>query len=212
MVLLPTMLQGLMGYPDTIIGWLLGARGAGTLLGFLVIFFGNRADPRIWLVLGFAMQGVAGYQMAQFNLDVSTADVAWASAIQGIGVGLLWVPITLVTFATLEQRYLAEGMAMFHLLRNIGSSIHVSVSVTVVVYTTQMSYAGLVEHISPYRESLSQAVASGVWAVDNLKGLTYLGAEVQRQAAMIGYINGFYLYALTSLAVIPFILLVRVKK
>lgn len=212
MVLLPTMLQGLMGYPDTIIGLLLGARAGGTLLGFLVIFFGNRADPRVWLVLGFAMQGIAGYQMAQFNLDVSAAEVAWASALQGVGVGLLWVPITMVTFATLEERYLPEGMAIFHLLRNIGSSVHVSISVTLVVYSTQMTYAGLAEYVSPYREPLVKAIGAGIWSVDSFGGLASISAEVQRQAAMVGYINGFYFYALTSLVVLPFILLVRVKK
>ena len=212
MVLLPTLLQGLMGYPDTIIGLLLGARAGGTLVGFLVIFFANRLDPRIWIAVGFALQGLAGYQMAQFNLDVSTAAVAWASALQGLGVGLLWVPITMVTFATLESRFLAEGMAIFHLLRNIGSSIHVSISIAVVVHTTQMSYAGLVEHVSPFRESLMQAVASGAWSISADGGLAQLSGEIQRQAAMIGYINAFYLYALTSIAVLPLIFLIRVKR
>ncbi|MBT6277141.1 MAG: DHA2 family efflux MFS transporter permease subunit [Chromatiales bacterium] len=212
MVLLPPMLQGLMGYPDTIIGLLLGARAVGTLVGFFIIFFAGRFDPRIWIALGFASQGVAGYMMAGFNLDVSTADIAWASAVQGLGVGLLWVPITMVTFSTLDPKFLPDGMAMFHLLRNMGSSIHVSISVAVVVHTTQVSYAGLVEHISPFKESLRLATASGVWSVDSLTGLSALSAEVHRQSAMIGYINGFYLYALTSLLVIPCILLVRVRR
>jgi MFS transporter, DHA2 family, multidrug resistance protein len=212
MVLLPTMLQGLMGYPDDIIGLLLGARAVGTLVGFLVIFFGNRLDPRMWLVLGFGVQGVAGYMMAGFSLDVSAADVAWASALQGLGVGLLWVPITLVAFSTLHERYLPEGMALFHLLRNIGSSLHVSISVAIVVHTAGVSYAELGEHISPFSETFQQAVGSGAYNVDTLSGVARLSAEVERQAAMIGYLNGFYLYALTSLAVVPLIFLVRVRR
>ena len=212
MVLLPTMLQGLMGYPDSIIGLLLGARAAGTLIGFLVIFFGNRIDPRLWLVLGFAIQGIAGYMMAGFNLQVSTMDVAWASALQGLGVGLLWVPITMVTFSTLNPKYLAEGMAIFHLLRNIGSSLHVSVSVAVVVHTAQVSYAGLTEFVAPFRDAFRGAASLGIWSLDTSTGAAMLSAELQREAAMIGYINGFYLYSLTSLAVVPLILLVRIRR
>ena len=132
-VLLPTMLQRLQGYPDSIIGLLLGARSVGTLLGFIILKYGNKLDPRMWLVFGFVLQGISGIAMAGFNMEVSLADVAFWLAVQGVGVGLLWVPITLVTFATLEHRWLAEGMSVFHLVRNIASSTHVSLSVAIVV-------------------------------------------------------------------------------
>jgi DHA2 family multidrug resistance protein len=208
MVLLPPLLQTLKGYPDSIIGLLLGARAIGTLLGFFIILFGNRLDPRIWLVLGFGSQGLAGFAMAQFDLNVSTFDVAWTSALQGLGVGFLWVPLTLVTFATLNPRHLPEGMAVFHLLRNIGSSIHISLSVALVLHMAKVNYAGLAEHISPYNETLSYGSALGLWNPESVRGLAAIGGEVQRQAAMIGYINAFYMYALTALAVAPLILLV----
>ena len=208
MVLLPPLLQTLKGYPDSIIGLLLGARAVGTLLGFFIIFFGNRLDPRIWLVLGFGSQGLAGFAMAQFDLNVSTFDVAWTSALQGLGVGFLWVPLTLVTFATLNPRHLPEGMAIFHLLRNIGSSVHISISVALVLHMAKVNYAGLAEFISPYNETLRYGTALGLWNPESVRGLAAIGGEVQRQAAMIGYINAFYMYALTALAVAPLILLV----
>jgi DHA2 family multidrug resistance protein len=208
MVLLPPLLQVLKGYPDSVIGLLLGARAVGTLLGFFIIFFGHRLDPRIWLVLGFGSQGLAGLAMAQFDLNVSTFDVAWTSALQGLGVGFLWVPLTLVTFATLNPRHLPEGMAIFHLLRNIGSSIHISVSVALVLHMAKVNYAGLAEFISPYNETLRYSSTLGLWNTESIQGLAAIGGEVQRQAAMIGYINAFYMYALTALAVAPLILLV----
>jgi len=208
MVLLPPLLQNLKGYPDSVIGLLLGARGAGTLLGFIVMFFGNKLDPRIWLVLGFGFQGVAGYAMAQFDLNVTTFDVAWTSALQGLGVGFLWVPLTLVTFATLNPRHLPVGMSLFHLLRNIGSSVHISISVALVIHMARVNYAGLAEHISPYNETLRYDWVMGVWNAESLRGLAAIGGEIQRQAAMIGYINAFYLYTLTALAVLPLIFLV----
>ena len=78
MTLLPSLLQNLRGYPDGIIGILLGTRGLGTLLGFMILFFGNKYDPRIWLVLGFGLQGIAGLMMVQFDINLTTWDVASA--------------------------------------------------------------------------------------------------------------------------------------
>ncbi|PPR59915.1 MAG: Multidrug export protein EmrB, partial [Alphaproteobacteria bacterium MarineAlpha4_Bin2] len=101
MILFPSMLQNLQGYPDSVIGLLLGARAVGTFLGFMVMLFASHLDPRLWLVIGFGLQAISGFQMASFSADVPTAEVAIASAIQGLGVGFLWVPITLVCFATL---------------------------------------------------------------------------------------------------------------
>ena len=212
MVLLPPLLQTLKGYPDSIIGLLLAARGGGTLLGFIIMFFGNKLDPRIWLILGFGLQGLAGLAMAQFDINVTTADVAWTSAMQGLGVGFLWVPLTLVTFNTLNPRYLPEGMAMFHLLRNIGSSIHISLSVALVIHMSKVNYAGLAENISPYNETLRYSWALGHWNLDSVTGLATIGNEIQRQASMIGYINAFYMYAFTALAVLPLIFLVGKRR
>lgn len=212
MVLLPTMLQDIQGYPDSIVGLLLGARALGTLVGFSVMLFASHFDPRIWLFVGFTLQGAAGLRMAQFNAEVSTLDVAWASAIQGLGVGLLWVPITLVTFATLNRLFLAEGMAIFHLLRNIGSSMYVSISVTVLIHSTKVNYAGLAESISPYRETLRIPQFLGAWSTESVRGLASLSGEIMRQSAMVGYLNAFYMYGLTAFAVLPLILFVRRPK
>ena len=211
-VLLPTLLQRLQGYPDSVIGLLLGFRALGTLLGFIVIKFGTRLDPRMWLIVGFALQGLSGIRMTQFNVDVSLFDVGLAFAVQGMGVGLLWVPITLVTFATIERRLLPEGMAIFHLVRNIASSVHVSLSVALVVYFTTFNYAGLVEGVSWFNEMVRHPNTIGTWSLDNQTSMAALSGVIQRQAAMIGYINAFYFYAWTAFLVLPLIMLVKRPK
>ena len=212
MVLLPSMLKNLQNYPDSLIGLLLGARGMGTLAGFIIMLYANRFDPRIWLVTGFGVQAIAGWGMAQFDINATTWDIAWTSTLQGLGVGFLWVPLTLVTFATLEPRHLPEGSSIFHLLRNIGSSIHISISVALVIRTAKVNYAGMTEFVSPYNEVLKYPWARGNWNPDTTAGLAAIGGEIQRQAEMIGYINAFYFYAFTAAAVLPLIALVRWKK
>ena len=212
MTLLPGLLQNLRGYPDSIIGLLLGARGAGTLLGFCILFFGNKYDPRIWLISGFALQGISGWMMAQFDINVTTWDVAWASVIQGLGTGFLWVPLTLVTFNTLPQRLFPEGSSIFHLLRNIGSSVHISISVALVLHSAKINYGHLAEAVSPYAKAWQFPSVAGAWNMESLANLAHISGEVQRQGLMIGYINAFYFYTLTALAALPLIMMVRMKK
>ncbi len=212
MTLLPGLLQNLRGYPDSIIGLLLGARGAGTLLGFSILFFGNRYDPRIWLISGFALQGFSGWMMAQFDINVTTSDVAWAGFIQGLGTGFLWVPLTLVTFNTLPQRLFPEGSSIFHLLRNIGSSVHISISVALVLHSAKINYSHLAEAVTPYAKAWQIPSAAGAWSMGSIQNMAHISGEVQRQGLMIGYVNAFYFYMLTALAALPLIMMVRMKK
>ncbi len=211
MTLLPTLLQNLRGYPDGLIGLLLGARGVGSLLGFGVLFFGNRLDPRIWLILGMGLQALSGWQMAQFDINLTTWDVGVASFLQGLGTGFLWVPLTLVTFNTLPQKLFPEGASIFHLLRNMGSSIHISLSIALVLYSAKINYAYLTEAVTPYSRTWPIQSITGAWGLGSEQQLALLGAEIQRQALMIGYINAFYYFMFTALAALPLILLVRMK-
>ncbi len=209
MTLLPPLLQNVGGYPDSVIGFILGARGSGTLVGFCFMIYASRFDPRLMIVIGFALQAFAGWQMTGLDLNLTASDVFWPMALQGLGVGLLWVPITVVTFSTLAPRHVSEGTAVYHLLRNMGSSIHISISIALVIRMSKTSYADLAQQVSPFNERLDWAFASGGWSVDGAHALAGLGREVGRQAAMIGYLDGFYFYTATALAVLPLVLLVR---
>ena len=212
MVLFPPLLQELRGFPDSVIGWLLAMRGIGNLLSFFTAVYITRFDPRIALAFGFGLQALSNLAVAQFDINLTTWDVAWTSMLQGYGVGMTWVPLTVITFSTLDQKHLPEGTAMFHMLRNIGSSIYISVCVALVIRTTKVNYAGLTEYISPFNEALKYPWVMGLWDAGSLRGLTALAGEAQRQAAMIGYINAFYLIAFTGFAAIPLLALVRMPK
>lgn len=207
LTLLPPLLKTLQGYPDSFIGILLATRGAGTLLGFFALLLGSKYDPRIWLVLGFGLQGIAGWQMAQFDINVTYEEVALWSFMQGLGVGFLWVPLTLVTFMTLPRDLFPEGSSVFHLLRNLGSSIHISLSIALVIRTAKINYGHLTENVTVYNKALPWV--TGNWSVDSLPGIAAISGEMQRQGLMIGYVNGFYFYAFTAFAVLPLIALVR---
>ncbi len=212
MTLLPPMLQGVSGYPDSVIGFVLGARGLGTMVAFFLMIFASRLDPRAMIFTGFLLQALAGWQLAQLDVNPSVADVFWPMALQGFGVGILWVAITMVTFATLEARHVAQGTAIYHMVRNIGSSIHISLSIALAVRMTRISYAELAERVTPYNEALSLPWVMGAWNLQEARGLASLSREMARQAAMIGYLDAFVFFIATSLAVLPLVFLIRLKR
>ncbi len=211
-VLMPSLLQAQMGYPDSIIGVVLAARGAGAVIGFFLAMFVGKLDPRIGMTVGFGLQAASGFFMAGFDLNVSAFDVGLASFAQGIAVGLIWVPLTVATFATLDGRFLPEASSVYHLLRNFGSSVFISLSVAMIIRTANVSYAELTEFISPFNEVMRYPWAIGVWSIESTEGLAALSGEIGRQAVMIGNINAFYLYTAACLAVLPLVMMVRVRR
>ena len=210
--LLPPMLQALKGYPDSLIGVLLGMRGIGMVMGFFAASRLGGVDPRLTLAAGTVFTGVSGVMMATFEFNVPPSQVAVACLIQGIGSGLMWVPLSVIAFATLPPRWLPEGASIFHLLRNFGSSIFISLSFMIVVRSAKVSYSGLVEQLTPYNEMLRFSFVTGAWTLDDTLGLTHLSAEAYRQGMMVGYANAFVLFAAVCFATLPLLLLARWKR
>ena len=208
MVLFPPMLQGLMGYPNSVIGELLGARGIGALAGFFSAMFIARVDPRIGMGIGVGIQALSGLIMMTFDHNVPFATVAFVGALQGMAVGLFWVPLTVASFSTLNPAYLAESSAIFHLLRNLGSSIFISLSVATVIRSRGENYSRMREYASPFNENLD---AAGM-TLDTMRGVAGISGEILRQASMLGYLNAFALYTAACLASVPLILMFRVAK
>lgn len=212
MVVMPPMLKELGGYPETVIGILLGGRGAGAVVGFFLAGRLGKFDPRIGMLIGFSMQTASGVHMMTFDMNVGMEDVMLASFMQGVSIGLIWVPLVIATFATLNTRYLAETTAVFHLLRNVGSSLFISLSVTTVVRTGTSNYARMTEFVNPFNEVLNSPQYLPFWDPETVTGLARIAVEVKHQADMIGFLNAFGLYTLACVAVIPIVLLVRMPR
>lgn len=207
MVLLPPLLQQHAGFPDALIGEIIAARGVGATLGFFSAIFLGRLDPRVGMIAGFALQMVSGIWLMSIDLNVDTDTLMLNSLVQGVAIGTIWVPLTLVTFSTVSSANLAEGTAVYHLLRNIGSSFFISICVTEIVRATGANYSYMVELITHYSRALALPWVTGGWDVGSVGGLARLSKEINRQAAMLGYINAFGFYTLCSALAIPLILL-----
>jgi DHA2 family multidrug resistance protein len=211
-VLLPTLLQSYAGYPDSIIGQIVGYRGIGGVIGFGSTLLIGRWDPRLGMTIGFGLLVVSGLWLMSLDLNVDVDTLLWNAVLQGVAVGIIWVPLTVLTFRTLDSRYTAEAMSLFHLLRNLGSSLFISLSVTEIVRSTTMNYSRMTELVSPYNRLLSVPNLMGGWSTETLQGLARLSREIDRQAAMIGFLNAFGLYMAASAIAIGFVLLAKGKK
>lgn len=210
MALLPPFLHTLLGYPVVDVGNLLVPRGVGTMVAmFAVGRLSGKVDVRWQIFLGLALTAVSLYAMMLFNLNVSTEAIVYTGVMQGLGLGFIFVPLSTVTFSTLAPRYRNEGSALFSLMRNIGSSIGISVMVTLLAQNTQANHAGLANFINPFNPALRQAVEVGAVDIGSAAGLAILNGEVSRQASLLAYLQDFRLMAWISVAAMALILLLR---
>jgi len=212
MVLFPPLLQELRGFPQSVIGLLLGARGAGTLTGFLIMAFVTQINPRIPVFMGFALQAFSGFIIASFSINLTSFDVAWTSYVQGFGVGLIWVPLNVLAFSTLKSVYVPDAAAILHLIRNMGSSVFISICIIAIMRSTKVTYASLVETVSPYNKLFDIPFLMGAWSIDNEVGIGVFAREIERQSMMNGYISAFYLFSVTAVVIMPLLLLIRIPK
>ena len=141
--------------------------------------------------------------MSQFDINMTISTVTWFTILQGFGLGMIWSPLMVLALATLDIRYVSEGASVFHLMRNIGSSVHIAATATFVVRSSKENYSVLVESLNPFNEVYAFQGTVGNWSISGATNLAVVSEEIGRQATMIGYVNAYYLYALAALVVMP---------
>ncbi|MGE0767048.1 MAG: DHA2 family efflux MFS transporter permease subunit [Hyphomicrobiaceae bacterium] len=212
MVLLPPLMQNQLGFPDGLIGFVVSWRGAGVMTGSALSIFAQRFDPRVGMVTGFSLQIISGLWLTHLNLNAPLFDMCANGWLQGTAVGLIWTPIVTTAFRSLDHTLRAEGIAVMHLMRSIGSSFFISITVTEVLRSTTANYERMTESLSPYNKTLSLPESMGGWTTDSVQGMARIAKEIARQAAMLGYMNAFVMYTLASVVAIPLVLMLGGKR
>jgi MFS transporter, DHA2 family, multidrug resistance protein len=203
MVLFPPLLQELQGYPEKTIGYLVASRGLGNLASFCIVAQLTRFDARLCLFLGLSLQAVAGWMMGRLDMQITPQAVIWSNILHGFGFGLSYTPMAVLAFSTMPTRYMTQSNAVFALIRMLGSSVFVSITLVVFVHSSAEANVNLASSITLFTRDL---IAPWVQAFGHL-GETHvqaqLAAEIQRQASMIGYINAFHLMTLVPILTAP---------
>ena len=208
--LLAPYLQTMAGYPVEKAGLLMAPRGLGTMVAMLIAGRAvNRIDPRYIMLAGFALMGLSMEQMTGWTPDIGVRSLAITTLIQGVGMGFVFTPLQVVAFATLPVELRTNGTALFSLVRNVGSSIGISVTSFLLAQNTQIVHATLAAHVTPFNRMLQSAGAYLLWNSATQAGLTALNAEITRQASVIAYIDDFKLMLVTCLVAAPLVLLIR---
>ena len=208
--LTPTMLENLLDYPVATTGLVTAPSGLGTMLAMLIAGrIMGKVDLRLILLAGFSISAVALWQMTRYSLQLSQSDIIWPGVLQGIGVGFVFVPLSAAAFATLAPAMRAQGTAIFSLVRNIGSSIGISLVQTVLVRSTVSMHAALVERITYANPAWNNPAVASAYDTTRPSGAAALDAMIMQQSSMIAYVNDFRLMLYLTLAVIPLLLFIK---
>lgn len=206
-VLMPSFLQDIRGYDIEDIGLLQAPRGIGMLIAMIV---GGRitgkVDPRAVIAFGLVCIALSALEMSTWTAEVGEWPLVWTNFVQGIGGGIILVPIQVIAFPSVAPVLRTEAAAVYNLIRSIGASIGVSATLTLFVRATSTHRSRLAEHVSPYSESLQIAAAPHL---GSLKSLALMDNELDLQAAMLAYLGDFRLLAFAAVAGLPLLLLVK---
>ena len=207
---LPPMLENLLGYPVVTTGLLTAPRGVGTLISMVLVGrIIQRVDARILIFIGMVLSAVSMKMMSGFSLDMGSNLVLLSGFVQGLGTGLIFVPLTTLAFATLSPACRNEGSAMYTLIRNIGSSIGISVLSAMDIRNAAIVHSRLASNYSASNPLIRHQLA-GLPQNPDLDLWTRLqNGEVTRQATMTAYVDGFWFLFLITVAAMPLILLMR---
>src|SRR5215831_11194479 len=212
MALMAPMLQGIMGYPIIDAGLLLGTRGAG--MGISMLMAGRLmtlVNPRLLLLLGLTCCVVSLNASIDFTPDTATRTIVWVSMLQGFGLGFMFVPLNMIALSTLSVALRTQGTAMWTLIRNLGSSVGVSVVIADLTNKTIMMHALLAESVTPFNQAMADPAAAMLDANTDT-GRALLENLLTQQATIIAYANDFKLMLVMTLLCFPLVVLVRTSR
>ena len=211
--LMPPFLQNLLDYPVITSGNVLIARGAGAKAAMMVSArLLDKIDGRRLIIVGLILMAYAMWEQSHFTANVSFWSIQWIGAVQGFGLGLVFVPTNTLTFATLAPEQRTEATGVFNLIRNIGSSIGVSIVISQLIRNTQISHEEIAGRIHPFDTGLRALSMPDSWDMATLDGMIAINAEITRQANTIAFNNDFKLLMIIALLNIPMVFLFRLPK
>lgn len=209
MALLPILMQRIYGYPVVTTGLLLSARGVGIMCTLAITGkLLSKTDPRFVIFAGFVISALTYWQMAYWSLNNSSALIVMSGLVQGIGMGCLFLPVNILAYTTLDPKYRTDAVGLIYLARTIGSSIGISILMALLASSQQVSHAGIAAYITPERLGIDLgrlALPENMASV----GMAIMDMEVQRQAAMIAFLNDFWLIAALLAIATPLAFIMR---
>lgn len=210
LALMTPYLQSLMGYPVLKAGLAMGPRGMGTMLTmYLAGHLVGKVDTRWLLFWGLALSAGSMWLMTGWTPDVSMQTIICVGFIQGASLGLLFVPLSTIAFATLPSALRADGTGLYSLSRNVGSSVGISIVTVLLVQNTQVNHAEIGAHVTAFNRLFDAWPISDMLNPMTASGRAMLDGMINTQSSWIAYIDDFKLLMILSLAVMPLLVLIK---
>jgi DHA2 family multidrug resistance protein len=219
LVILPIWLQTLLGYSSIEAGFALAPRGIGSMLAMPIVgAISSRFDNRKLLAFGLALCGYTMYMLAKLNLNVGYWDLFWPQFLQGVSLGLIFVPLTTVTMAPVPRENMGNATSLFNLMRNIGGSMGIAATTALTSRYQQEHQNYAAGHISVFNPQFN-AMISGLRSMfmgqgdsadlANRKALASVYGMVQQQTAMLTFVDVFHLLMMVFVVMLPMLLLLK---
>jgi len=218
-VLIPLVLQTLLGYPAIQAGLAMAPRGLGSFIAMPVVgLIMTKFDPRKMLTLGLVVCGITLFQISRLNLNAGFWDFCWPQFYMGLSLGLIFVPLTTISMAPIRKENMGNATSLFNLVRNLGGSIGISAVSTMQTRFQQRNINQLGVHVNPYSLS-ARGMMNSMQAMFMSQGSDVVTAArqaraamfgmVERQASMLAYNSIFLILAGLFVLMLPFIFLMR---
>ncbi|HKW57848.1 MAG TPA: DHA2 family efflux MFS transporter permease subunit [Candidatus Acidoferrum sp.] len=218
-VLIPLVLQTLLGFPALQAGIAMAPRGLGSFIAMPVVgIIMTKFDPRKMLSIGMVVCGITLYQLSRLNLNSGFWDFCWPQFYMGLSLGLLFVPLTTISMSPIPKENMGNATSLFNLVRNLGGSIGISAVSTMQTRFQQGNIRRLGAHVNPFSLTARQMMQS-TQAMFMARGSDVVTAAhqaraamfgmVERQASMIAYNSIFLILAGLFVLMLPFIFLMR---
>jgi DHA2 family multidrug resistance protein len=209
MALVTPFLQNVIGYPILTAGFLLAGRGIGTLIAMVIVGRLMKLIEARYLVLtGLVLSAITLNWMSGFTEMVSGKTIVISSIVQGFGLGLVFVPLSTVAFTTLPGYLRTDGTSMLTLVRNVGSSIGISMVIAQLTSTTIRMHAHLAEYVTPFNNALQMPDVAANLSLSSQTGQAMMDQIITQQAAVIAYANDFKLLMYLTLVTLPLVFVI----
>ncbi len=219
LVLLPIYLQTLLGYPAYNAGLALSPRGIGSLATTpLAGYLTSKTNPQKLLVFGLVLGSITMFDLSGLNLNAGYWDILWPQVFQGMALSFLFIPLMALSMAGIPKEKMGNATSIFNLMRNIGGSFGIAIMTTFLARRTQFHHSRLVENITA-TDLKTRQMLGGMQAWFHMHGVDrYLASRralaalygmVQQHAAMLSFVEAFWVMGVMFLVMLPFILLLR---
>lgn len=216
--LLPLFYQEVLGYTAFNAGIAVSPRGLGAVVAMPIIGLLTAKMDNRWLIGGgFLVFGICGIWFAHVDLAISPWSFLWAIILSGFGSGMVFVPLSTTAMAGLANEEIGNASGLYNLLRNVGGSIGISITNTLLARHSQVHQNDLLSNLAPsgrmYQQSLSESISALApkigEAMARAGALGRMYGDLNVQALLLSYVDDFHYLALASFACLPIVFLLR---